>query len=800
MVVGRRPREGTGQTPCLDSWMLDDGQDREALLAEREQLRRRIADLEAATDAAFAATHDGVLITDLAGHLVFHNQPFVNMWRLAGPLVAGAEDNTGLNAALAQMEDPAAFLAMAGSFAASPEAASDTLIPLKDGRLLEARSQPQRRHGAVVGRVWWFRDVTERHRIVQALRQSEERFSHLFLSSPFSILLATYPEGRIVDVNPAFTRLFERERDEVVGRTTNEINLWANTADRERMISLLQAGQPVQGMEFAFTTKSGDRRVVLLSIELVQVQGEWHALASSVDMTGQKGVEAALRESETRYRTLFEAVGETIYMVSEEGVFLALNHAFEVVTGWDRSDWLGRSFAELIHPDDLAPAFAVFQRAIAGDRDAVIDVRLRHRNGEYLIAECTAVHPVIEHGRITGFLGTGRDVTSQRRLEDNLRQAQKIEALGTLAGGIAHDFNNILSAVMGHAELLRRSLPDRPDLAGDMAGIIGATARAKALVRQILTFSRQHADEREVVEVAPLLREALALLRATLPATITIHAEFDAPGATILADPSQIHQVVVNLGTNAVHAMEDRGGTLRLHQRVIDPAPGGGDSPPTGNPPRQHVEVTITDTGHGMAPEVLRRIFDPFFTTKPPTQGTGLGMAVVHGIMRSHDGDISIESRPGEGTTVTLRFPAVAAAESVPAEPGTIPVGRGEVVMFVDDEPGLVQLVSRMLTQLGYQPRGFTSPVETLAAFVAAPGEVDLVFTDLTMPGMTGTELARQLLARRPDLPVVLASGYAGVLGPDELDAAGIRELVPKPFDLEVLAGVVARHLRAGKS
>ncbi len=778
--------------------MLDDVGDRETLLAERERLRRRIAALEAATDSAFAATDDGVLITDLAGNLTFHNQPFMKMWRLGAPLGVGREDHTGLNAALAQMEDPAAFLATAERLAAAPEAASDAVVPLKDGRLLEVRSQPQRLHDAVAGRVWWFRDVTERQRIVQALRQSEERFSRLFLASPFSILLATYPEGRIVDVNPAFTRLFERERDDVVGRTTNEINLWADAADRERVISRLEAGQPVQGMEFAFTTRAGHPRVVLLSIELVQVQGAWHALASSVDLTGQKGVEAALRESETRYRTLFEAIGETVYMVSEDGVFLALNRAFETVTGWSRAEWLGRPFAALIHPDDLEPALVMFQRAIAGDRDAVMDVRLRHRNGEYLVAECTAVHPVIEEGRITGFLGTGRDVTSQRRLEDNLRQAQKIEALGTLAGGIAHDFNNILSAVMGHAELLRRSLPDRPDLAGDMAGIVGATARAKALVRQILTFSRQHADERQVVAVAPVVREALALLRATLPATITIQADFNAPGAMILADPSQVHQVIVNLGTNAVHAMEDRGGTLHLSQRVVVVAPDGREGTTPNLPARHYVQLTVSDTGHGMAPEVLRRVFDPFFTTKPPTQGTGLGLAVVHGIMRSHDGDIDIVSRQGEGTTVTLRFPVAAGEGPVTADPGALPLGRGEVVMFVDDEPGLVQLVSRMLTQLGYRPRGFTSPVESLAAFLLAPDEIDLVFTDLTMPGMTGTELAREILAQRPDLPVVLASGYAGLLGPDDLDAAGIRELVPKPFDLETLAGLVARHLRAG--
>ena len=770
--------------------------DREARFPPRDPLGGLPPAAVALFDSAFNATSGGVLIVDLQDRPIYHNRLFASMWRLPAPLAVGRDGNAGLEVILEQVVDPDGFLRTVRHLAATPEAESDALIALKGGQWYEGRSQPQRLDGEVIGRVWWFRDVTERHQMLGALQQSEERFTHLFLASPISILLATYPEGRIVDVNPAFSRLFERERAEVIGRTTHEISLWADATDRDRMLGELRAGQGLKGMEFTFTTRAGDPRVVLLSIELVQLQGQWHSLASSVDVTGQKVVEAALRESELRYRTLFEAVGETIYLLSEGGIFLALNHAFEVATGWPRAEWLGRSFVDLVHPDDATRALDMFRRAVGGESGRLLDLRLRHRNGEWIIAECSSASPVVEDGRVAGFLGTGRDVTQQRQLEENARQAQKIEALGTLAGGIAHDFNNILAAIVGHSEHLRERLAGQPELEEEVAGIWRATTRAKALVRQVLTFSRQQPEERRIVALAPLVREAMGLLRATLPSTIMISAEFVGPDAVILADPSQVHQVIVNLGTNAVHAMVEAGGTLRIEQGVVDVGPPDA-GPVAGVAPGRYLRLRVSDTGPGMSPATLRRVFDPFFTTKGPTEGTGLGLAVVHGIMRSHEGAITIESRPGAGTTATLYFPHVAgSAPAAPSEPTAPPQGRGERIMLVDDEVALVDLGTRLLTRLGYRARGYRSAEAALAAFVADPAEIDLLLTDLTMPGMAGSELARQMLARRPDLPVILTTGYAGALGPEELAGYGIRELVSKPFDLHSVAEAVARCLR----
>ncbi len=300
-----------------------------------------------------------------------------------------------------------------------------------------------------------------------------------------------------------------------------------------------------------------------------------------------------------------------------------------------------------------------------------------------------------------------------------------------------------------------------------------------------------------MIALGPVVEEALALLRATMPATIMIEADLADPAGLILADPTQVHQVIVNVGTNAAHAMQRGGGVLRVEQRtVVGGHPLAGPIPGS-LPPGRYLRVMVADTGQGMSPETLRRAFDPFFTTKRPTEGTGLGLAVVHGIMRGHQGDIVIESDAGAGTKVWLYFPEVSGPAPAEAlEPAAPPSGHGEMVMLVDDEPALVRLGTRLLAGLGYRAVGYDSAEGALAAFLAAPDAVDLVFTDLMMPGMTGVELARAMLARRPDLKVVVASGYAGALGPDELKALGIRDLVSKPFDLYTVGEVLARCLR----
>ena len=751
-------------------------------------------------DSAFNATNDGVLVVDLLGRVVFHNEPAMKMWRFAAPLVVGREGDAGLAAVLQQVQDPDLFLADVRRLAADPEAVTDTLVPLTDGRSFEVRSQPQRLSGAVIGRVWWFRDVTDRQRMVEALRQSEDRFSHLFLASPFSILLATYPEGRIVDVNPAFCRLFERERDEVLGRTTTEIKLWADGADRQRMVAHLRAGQPVQGMEFTFATPDGAPRVVLLSIELVQLRGQWHVLASSVDVTERRRVEDVVRRQSVLLEAIMDGTLDAIFIKDRDGRYQLVNPAGARFIGRPVSEVVGRTDAELFPPETAAEFRLGDCEVMASGLGQLREAAARIGDKAYtFLAQKAPWHD--PEGNIIGIVGISRDVTTQRQLEEGLRQAQKIEALGTLAGGIAHDFNNILAAIVGHAEYLGTQLGGQAELGDEVAGILGASRRAKALVRQILTFSRQQPEERKLIALAPVVEEALALLRATVPATITIEVDLADSDAMILADSTQVHQVIVNLGTNAVHAMQPGGGALRSEQRTIESTGPDAVPIPGALPPGRYLRLAVTDSGRGMTPETLRRVFDPFFTTKRPAEGTGLGLAVVHGIMQSHDGAITIESDAGSGTTAWLYFPQVFGP--TPLQPGELvapPRGHGETIMLVDDEPALVRLGTRLLIGLGYRAQGYTSPEAALTAFMAAPEAIDLVFSDLMMPGMTGSELARQMLARRPDLKVVIASGYAGALGTEELSNLGIRELVSKPFDRYVIGETIARCLRSRPS
>jgi CheY-like chemotaxis protein len=380
-------------------------------------------------------------------------------------------------------------------------------------------------------------------------------------------------------------------------------------------------------------------------------------------------------------------------------------------------------------------------------------------------------------------------------LHPSVRQEQKMEAIGTLAGGIAHDFNNILAAIIGHAELLAQDLPADPQLREGVAGILSASQRARDLVQQILTFSRRREQQRRPMALQPVVLEALRLLRATLPTTIEIRTEIATDQAVVLADPTQIHQVVVNLCTNGAHAMRARGGVLSVsYGRMEVDQPFA--SAHAGLRPGPYVRMTVSDTGHGMDGVTLERIFDPFFTTKAPGEGTGLGLAVVHGIMQNHEGLVTVESQPGRGSLFNLYFPA--AGGGMPVEEtreGPLPGGRGEHILVVDDEPAVVEVASRLLTRLGYRVTGHTSPARAMAELRRDPAAFDLVLCDLTMPELTGTELAGQLRTLRPELPVVLTSGYSGSLDQDELQALGIRELLSKPFLLQALAETIRRNL-----
>ena len=390
-------------------------------------------------------------------------------------------------------------------------------------------------------------------------------------------------------------------------------------------------------------------------------------------------------------------------------------------------------------------------------------------------------------GQVGSYLGVGRDVTRELIMEAQVRQAQKMEAIGTLAGGIAHDFNNILSAIFGFTEVALQAVRDHTDAQPYLSEVLEASDRARDLVSQILAFSRQSGEGTKLLQPRHIIREALKLLRASLPSTIAIRESITSD-AMVLGDPSQVHQVIMNLCTNAGYAMKDTGGVLEVGLREVELDEEFVSRHPEARAGR-HLVLTVADTGPGIPPQIRERIFDPFFTTKPQGEGTGLGLSVVHGIVSSMGGVVTVESEPGKGSVFSVYVP-IAQGEEPPALAGQpVEIHRGtEHLLVVDDEEALMRVEKAMLEGLGYSVRGSTNSRSALEAFRAAPDSFDAVIADYTMPNMTGYQLARKLREIRADIPIILCSGYLDPNMEKAVRGAGISAFVRKPISRRELA------------
>ncbi len=381
-----------------------------------------------------------------------------------------------------------------------------------------------------------------------------------------------------------------------------------------------------------------------------------------------------------------------------------------------------------------------------------------------------------------------------------LRQAQKMEAIGTLAGGIAHDFNNILSAIFGFTQLAQMREKNNPKLCQDLEQVHNAAIRAKDLVQQILTFSRQGEQERHAIQIHLIVKEAIKLLRASIPSTIDIRGRIPGDCGLVMADTTQLHQVVMNLCTNAYHAMRENGGLLEV---TLAPFEIKADTyyDQLSLEPGEYIRLTVRDTGHGIKESLHGTIFEPYFTTKKKGEGTGLGLAVVHGIVTSHKGQITVDSKPGQGATFHVYFPRCdSETDSLPHETSEQILPRGtEHILAVDDEKAITMVLEEMLTGLGYRVTAVNGSVEALEKFKAEPENFDLVITDMTMPDMTGAELTRELLAIRQELPIILTTGFTEKTTREAAMALGIRKFLPKPIAIEELAPVIREALEEGK-
>jgi nitrogen-specific signal transduction histidine kinase/CheY-like chemotaxis protein len=392
-----------------------------------------------------------------------------------------------------------------------------------------------------------------------------------------------------------------------------------------------------------------------------------------------------------------------------------------------------------------------------------------------------------------GLITTITDITDRNKLQQRLIEAQKMEAVGTLAGGIAHDFNNILAAIMGNAEMgMFEEISDSTK--HNLDQILMASHRAKDLVKQILTYSRKSEPIKKPFRITPIVHETIKMVRATIPSTIEIQSELESSTGVILADLTQINQVLLNLCTNSAQAMAGKGGILTVGLFDVNLDSDNVVLYPNADP-GAYVKLMVKDTGTGIAPADIERIFDPYFTTKEAGKGTGMGLAVAYGIIKSHGGHVKVYSELGDGTTFEVLFPRIESETISDDKKIDSPPMGNEKILFIDDEDFLVDLAKRMLEKLGYQVVVKQSPMEALEMFKDQPDEFDLVISDMTMPGLTGVELAKQIIAIRSDIPFILCSGYNEHVSAEKIKGFGIKEFLMKPLEIKVLAKTIRRAL-----
>ncbi len=662
-------------------------------------------------------------------------------------------------------------------------------------------------HGELENVVCQWVDITEHKRTENELRKNESLLQRVFDILPIGLWFADQ-NGKLIKGNPAGIRIWGTEPH--VGPEEYGVFKARRLPSREELspddwalAHTIRDGTIVKDELLEIDAFDGTKKTILNYTAPVLDENDnvEAAVIVNLDISDRVKAEQAALQAKAQLRTLVDTIPDLIWLKDQDGIYLNCNPTFERFFGATKSEIVGKSDYDFVDKE-IANFFREHdQKAAAAGGPSINEEWLTFKaDGYYGLFETIKTPMYDSDGNLVGVLGIARDITKRHNaekekiiIEGQLKQAQKMESIGTLAGGIAHDFNNILSSVIGFTELSLDEVEKGTHIEDNLQEVYSAGKRAKDLVRQILAFARQSEEELKPIYVDTIATEVLKFIRSSIPTTIEIKQNIESD-SLIMGNATQVHQILMNLFTNAAHAMEDNGGILEfsLKDVVIDRYVNGEK---LDLKPGNYIEIKVSDTGPGIAPEIIGVIFDPYFTTKGPGEGTGMGLATVHGIIESYGGKISVDSKPGQGALFTIYLPVTQRRQEHGSyQSEKLPTGT-ERILFVDDEAPIAKMGGQILERLGYSVTTRTSSAEVVALFRSKPNDFDLVITDMTMPNMIGDELAVELMKIRADIPVILCTGYSKKITDDTVAAIGIKAFIYKPIVKADLAKTVRKVL-----